>query len=382
MSPGNDEKIRIAFVIDKLFYPAGGTEGQLLQLAERIDRERFEPTVVCLESTDWIEREFDLAPLTVLGIRLSPTPDVVRRIWSFSRMLREGQYDVVQTYFRDANIVGILAAWLAGVEVIVSARRGIPIWSNRADLLFLKWLNRRVNCFVANSRATRDHYSHVEGIGLERMEVIYNGLDPGRFRQRGEASRRALREELGLPSDAPVVGIVANLREEKGIGDFLQAAAQLGGSYPETRFLIIGGGPEESQLKHLARRLQVDRRVLFLGKRADVPELLELFDVGVLASHFESFSNSILEYLAAGMPVVVTDVGGAREAVRDGIDGFVVPAHQPAQMAEKLQVLLSQPGGARAWRQDREIRGIFHRDTMIHAYEELYTRLVQEARQR
>jgi glycosyltransferase involved in cell wall biosynthesis len=82
------------------------------------------------------------------------------------------------------------------------------------------------------------------------------------------------------------------------------------------------------------------------------------------------------------MPVVVTDVGGAREAVRDGIDGFVVPAHQPAQMAEKLQVLLSQPGGARAWRQDREIRGIFHRDTMIHAYEELYTRLVQEARQR
>jgi glycosyltransferase involved in cell wall biosynthesis len=382
MPPGGEQRIRIAFVIDKLFIPAGGTEGQLLQLVEKIDRERFDLTVVCLESTEWVEHQFDLAPLTVLGIRLSPHPRVLQQIWSFSRLLRQKNYDIVQTYFRDANIVGILAASLAGVDVIVSARRGIAIWNNQADLLFLKWLNRRVTRFVANSRATRDRYSRVEGIEKERMEVIYNGLDPARFRARGETSRNAVREEIGLPPEAPVVGMVANLRREKGIEDFVQAAALVIASHPEARFLIIGSGPEAAQLKELSHSLQIHERVLFLGKRSDVPDLLGLFDVGVLASHSESFSNSILEYLAAGLPVVATDIGGAREAVRDGVDGFIVPSRHPAKMAEKIHLLLSQPGGARSWRKDTEIRSIFHTDAMVRAYEELYARLVKEARER
>jgi glycosyltransferase involved in cell wall biosynthesis len=364
--------LRVGFVIDALSVPAGGTEGQLLHLLRGLDRDRFQPRLYCLRSTPWLEQSFDLCPAEVLNLHLSAHPRLLGGVWKFSRRLRRDGVDVLQTHFRDANVVGVLAAALAGRPAVVSTRRGVPYWKSGADLLFLKGLNKRVTRFVANSRATRDRAVRDEGIDPARITVIYNGIEAERFAPRGEDHRKAVRDRLGVTESERAVVIVANLRPVKGIADFITAAARVREAAPGTRFFVVGQGDEEGALKALAARLGVGDAVTFLGARADVPRLLPAFDAGVLASHYESFSNAILEYLAAGLPVVVTDVGGAREVVREGEDGFIVPPEDPERMAEAVVTVLKR---------GRESRGAgfagrgFEVPSMIAAHERVYASL-------
>ncbi|MEE4299866.1 MAG: glycosyltransferase, partial [Pseudomonadales bacterium] len=335
-------------MIDALFEPAGGTEGQLLHLLRNLDRARFEPTVFCLHSAGTTVPDAE-----VLNLPLSPNPATLIKVWNFARRLRKQDFDIVQTHFRDANIIGVFAAWLAGVPTIISTRRGVPLWTSPNDLRLLRWLNGRVSWFIANSQATRDRYVREEGFAADRVDVIYNGLEAHRFTGLSVPERTRLRAELDLAPTDRVVGIVANLRPVKGLGDFLDAAGMLADEFADARFVLVGQGDQESDLRAQAERLDIVERVRFAGARSDVPDLLQCFDVGVLTSHSESFSNSVLEYLAADLPVVVTDVGGVREAVEDGRQGFIVPPKAPDQLAERLRVLLAHPDGPRAWRQDR-----------------------------
>ena len=364
--------LKIAYVIDALFAPAGGTEGQLLHLLRGLDRRRFEPTVFCL---DHVGDGVDVAETVRLDLPLSVRPGLLPGILGFAGRLRSGNFDIVQTHFRDSNIVGTLAARRAGVPVLISTRRGVPYWSTGPGLAFLRWLDRQATGFIANSQATRERYARAEGIDPARFEVIYNGLEPERFRGLDPLARERLRGELGGTADAPLVGIVANLRRVKGLDDFLHAVSLVSTEFPAARFAIVGQGDDEDRLRRLVDQLDLGSVVRLAGPRPDVPELLQAFDVGVLASHSESFSNSVLEYLAAGLPVVVTDVGGVREAVEEGRHGFIVPPKAPAEMAERLRVLLSHPGGPRAWRPDPGIDEKFHLRAMIEGHERLYERL-------
>lgn len=365
-----ERPLRIAFVIDALFEPAGGTEGQLLHLLRGMDRSRFEPTVFCLHDAGG-----GIPDTEVLGIHLSPSPVTVIKAWKFARRLRTRDYDIVQTHFRDSNIVGVFAAWLAGVPTIVSTRRGVPLWLSPRDLRVLRWLNGRVTWFIANSRTTRDRYAREEGFDPAMVEVIYNGLEAGRFRGLSADRRAQLRTELDLGADDVVVGIVANLRPVKGLADFMEAAGQVAADFPRAHFVLVGQGEDEEDLRAQASNLGIADRVRFAGARSDVPELLQAFDVGVLTSHSESFSNSVLEYLAADLPVVVTEVGGVREAVEDDVQGFIVPPKAPDQLAAKFRVLLGHPGGPRAWRRDRGLDAKFDLDAMVTGHERLYERL-------
>ena len=375
------ERIRVAYVIDMLFQPAGGTEGQLLHLLQRLDRRRFDPYVFCLETTPWIERGDHPAPIEVLDIHVGRSPGLPGALRDFSRRLREGGFDVVQTHFRDANIVGVLAASMADTPVILSTRRGVPYWTSPVGLAFLRWLNRKATWYLANSRATRDRFAAEEGWDPAHCDVVYNGLEPERFVPDSPEVAKELRRELGIDPSVPVVGIVANLRAVKGIEDLVRAARYVVDRHPQARFLVAGEGVERPRLEALIRQLGLGTRFRLLGARSDVPQLLSVFDVGVLASHSESFSNSILEYLAADLPVVVTEVGGAREAVEDGENGFVVPPKDPRRMGERIDELLSHPGGPRAWRKAPGIDPRFGLAHMVSAHEQLYERLVAAARE-
>ncbi len=373
---GDRGRIKVAFVIDTLFFPAGGTEGQLLHLLRGLDRDRFEPELFCLRGNDWLRREFDLCPVTILDLHLSKNADTLRKIWGFSRQLRH-RCDLVQTHFRDANMVGVLAAALSGRVRVLSTRRGVPYWNGRTGLRLLRILNGRVTHFLANCHTTAQLCARDEGIAPARFDVIYNGLDASRFFPPSPGERGKLREELGLDPAAPVVGIVANLRPVKGIDVFLRAAERVVSVEAGVHFVIVGQGDEEVSLRKLATELGIENQVHFLGARTDVPSLLHLFDIGVLASHSESFSNSILEYLASGLPVVVTDVGGAAEVVRPGENGHLVPAGDHVAMAERLVDLLRVPSGPRAWRKGESLDDRFTVERMVRAHEDLYFRLMQ-----
>jgi glycosyltransferase involved in cell wall biosynthesis len=223
------------------------------------------------------------------------------------------------------------------------------------------------------SRGIMEDVARREPIPVEKMRVIYNGLNTAPYEQPVKTAE--LRDELGIPRDAPVIGSVANLHLYKGHVDIVDAGAEIVRRFPNVRFLFIGrpAGAEE-QIRLEAAKLGIADRVLLVGERADVPQLLQCIDIFVLASHEEGFSNAVLEAMASRRPVVATAVGGNTEQVVDRETGYLVPPGNPAQMAEAFEQLLVDPAqatqmGERGWVRVREK---FSYHAMIHGMEKFY----------
>jgi glycosyltransferase involved in cell wall biosynthesis len=186
-----------------------------------------------------------------------------------------------------------------------------------------------------------------------------------------------LRHTLGLSPDQPVAAIVAALRPEKNHELFLRAAARIARRRPEARFLVIGDGPRRSELERLTAELEIEKNVLFLGVRSDVPRMLSLASVLVLSSHMEANPVSILEALACGKPVVATRVGSIAESVEHGICGYLVTPGDEAELAARVDELLGQPELACRMGQvgrERVVRD-WSLERMVEGYQELIERV-------
>jgi len=333
--------IKIAFVINTIYSPTGGTEKQLLLLIKHLDRRRFAPVLCVVHSSPLLEQEFDLCPLYTIGVHSYKNPSFLMAFWRFVRFLETKKFDIVQTLFQDGMRIGIPAARLAGVRTIIAVRRNQGYWMKTFDLTVTKILNRWVDLIIANSHNTRQWAAKTEGFPVDRIGVIHNGIDLDSFQLIPPGTRAEYRTLLGIPENAPAVGIVANLRPVKSLDVFICAASLVKLAFPTAHFIVVGEGDLEEDLKQQAKDLNLDDSVHFLGRRTDIAQILATLDVGVLTSSSESFSNTIVEYLAMGLPVVCTDVGGAREAVVDNVNGFVVPIGDSQLMAERIGMILN-----------------------------------------
>jgi len=365
--------LKVAFIIDTIESPTAGTEKQLLLLIKRLDLSRFEPTLFVLRSSYWLENEFDLCPLEIIDFRSFATFASYCGFYRFVKMLRNRKYGCLQTHFVESNIVGIAAAKLSGVPLIVSSRRDQGYWHTNGKLLLYKILNRWVNVFVANCHATAKWVADAEEIETKRIKVIYNGAELEQFSISTNSEKLYIRSKTNLPVDYLLIGIVANLRPVKRIDIFLQAALLLSAALPTARFVVIGDGELRQELELLATQLGIFEKTHFLGMRTDIPYILKALDIAVLSSDSESFSNSIVEYMATGLPVVATEVGGCREMIEEGVNGYLVPPSDSVAMAERIIALLT--------RTDREIIGqrnsikarkLFTCEAMVSSFEQLY----------
>jgi glycosyltransferase involved in cell wall biosynthesis len=201
------------------------------------------------------------------------------------------------------------------------------------DVSLLKVGNRFVSRIVANAEAVRVAAIAREGVPERKIQVIYNGIQLP-----AETATRA------APAQTPVVGIVANLnRPVKRVDVFIEAAARVRQKAPPAEFWVVGDGDLRHGLELLARELGIADSVRFLGRRPDVHNLLRRFSVGVLSSDSEGLSNSLIEYMAAALPVVATNVGGNAEVVEDGKTGLLVPPGSPGGVAEAIVSILNDP---------------------------------------
>ncbi len=310
------------FVITSM--PVGGAETLLVELVHRLDRAQFAPELCCLKHFgplgDLLAKE--VPSFTGLLSHKYDFAVLVRLV----RLLRRRRIDAVVTVGTggDKMFWGRLAAWLAGVPVILSALHstGLPDhveWPNRL-------LAPLTDAFIAVAGPHGRYLAEHEGCPAHKVRVVPNGVDVQRFHPRWPS--QSLREELGLAPAAPVAGIVAALRPEKNHELFLRSAALVHRELPEARFLVVGDGPGRKQLESLAGELSVSDVVHFLGTRGDIPEILSLIDVLVLTSHMEANPISILEAMAAEKPVVATRVGSIEQTVTDGKTGYLVPPGQ------------------------------------------------------
>jgi glycosyltransferase involved in cell wall biosynthesis len=369
--------MNIGFIIDAINSPSGGTENQLLALIGGLKKKGFSPHLFLLGGSEWINKSFKHCPCYVLNIEKLLSFRALAGILRLTRLLREKNIMVLQTFFHDANTIGVVAAKLAGVPAIVGSRRNAGYWHDRIQFPLQKFLNRFQSAFIANSEWTKRFVVQSEAIQDAKVEVIHNGIDFSAFKDISSEDVMQVRAALGIACEVPVVGIVANLRPVKRIDVFIKAAELILKDNDSVRFLVVGAGPLETELKAQARELGLSDAVVFTGGRTDIPVLLKAMNVGVLTSDSESFSNSIIEYMYAGLPVVCTEAGGCREAVLEGETGFVVPVGDYMAVAERVNTLLSSERYAPLGKRGREIAmEFFGPERSLDKHCHLYRKLI------
>jgi glycosyltransferase involved in cell wall biosynthesis len=355
--------------------PVGGAETLLVNLIRRLDRQRVAPHLGCLKQLGPLGE--DLAREIPTQAQLLKSKYDVGIVWRLAQLLRRERIDAVVTVGAgDKMFWGRLAARYARVPVILSALHstGWPDGVGRLNRL----LTPLTDGFIGVAAPHGEHLVKQERFPAEKVFVIPNGVDVARFRPRPEC-RAALRYELGVPADAPLVGIVAALRPEKNHALFLKAAQLVKEKFPAAHFVIVGDGPERAGIEALRSELGLNHCVHLLGTRSDTPELLAAWDAFALTSHNEANPVSILEALACGVPVVATRVGSIPETVVPGETGFLATPGSAVEVAAHLTTLLADRALAmKLGRAGRErVVARWSLDAMVQGYTELIEELYE-----
>lgn len=290
--------------------------------------------------------------------RMAPLADLVSLIRLY-RVMRRERFTIVHTHNPKPNLFGQIAARAAGVPVVLSTVHGyyfhdrMPPLRRRVLILLEKLAARCSHLILSQSR--EDVETAVEeGIApRDRVELLGNGIDVTRFDRAtlSDDVLRATRRELGIPDGAPVVGFVGRLVAEKGILELMEAAREILRRFPTAKFLLVGPrDPEKADAinPELTARLGLGDALVFAGMRQDMPAMYALMDVFALPSHREGFPRSPMEASAMGVPCVVTDIRGCREAVVSGENGVFVPPRDAPALADAIIALLADPARAAA----------------------------------
>jgi glycosyltransferase involved in cell wall biosynthesis len=282
--------------------------------------------------------------------RITPITDL-RCLWELFRIMRRERFDVVHTHTPKAGLLGQLAARLAGVPIVANTLHGFYFHDDTKPWLrrFYIWMERvaaRCSDTILSQNREDMATAVAERIASpEQLKWLGNGIDVARFDRRrlADSSLESMRRELGIDSDAPVVGFVGRLVEEKGILDLLEAAKTVVLAIPNTQFLIVGPYDDDKPdalRPDVAEQYGVAANCHFVGMRNDMPELYGLMDVLVLPSYREGFPRAPMEASAMEVPTVVTDIRGCREAVDHGENGLLFPVGDADALARSLVELL------------------------------------------
>ncbi len=310
---------RILFLVDELeAITAGGSERQILQMIDICKQGGMRPQICVLRNTKWLTEKIAGCPVTHFQIDTIASWRGSRSLLKLKSWIKAQKFDILQTMFTEANLLGPVTGRLAGVNVILGTRRNLNHprpdgpskrvlrWQGRANLL--------VDQIIANSNAVLERVVETEKTSRKRISVVYNGVDLEQMRPMPE-ERESSRLALKIDHDQILVGNVSCLRKVKGVEMFVSAAAEAYRHNPRYRFLLVGDGEIKAQLRQTIRMYGLEGIVCLAGAAKDVRPYLAAFDIAVLSSYAEGFSNSLLEYMACGIPVIATDVGGNREAL-------------------------------------------------------------------
>ena len=350
--------VRILKIVPTLL--CGGTENQAMTLGRWLDRQEFSLEMACLRR--WGPYVHELGER---GVRLSEYR--IPGFFSLSALLQQARFardlarrhiDVVHAYSFYGNVFSVIPARLAGVPVVIASIRDRGAYLTRMQQRVQRYICQFADCVLVNAEAVKE-WLVSDGYDPTSIVVIPNGVDLTRFSAQTDPDR--FRAELGLAPGVPLVGTVSRLSRPKGLEHFLDAAKLLAPQFPAARFVIVGQANTdereyENSLKVQADQLGLTGRVFFTGLRSDVPSLMASLTVSVMPSLNEALSNSLLESMAAGAPVVATRVGGTPEAVVDGVSGLLVEPGDPRALADAITRLLNDAAlAARLARAARQV---------------------------
>lgn len=362
-------------------FEQGGTERQAVQLVQRLhEHGQFNVRVACLDKRGLLQGEVEsLQTGEIPEYRLTSFYDrnALKQIHAFARFLRDQDIRLVHAHGFYTNMFGMAAAKLARVPARIASKRETEGFrTSQQKRVERHTAFRLAHRVVANAEVIRQQLIK-EGMSPARVVTIHNGINLERIAP--TMNRAEARAYFKLPDERRLITIVANANHPvKDHPTFLQMARRVHEATPDAAFVIAGEGRLLEEYRAVAQQLGIGNSVFFTGQCTRVGDLLELSEVCVLASTAEGFSNSILEYMAASRPVVVTDVGGAREAVEDGITGYLVEAGNADAMARRVIELLHNQERAKNMGQQgrRVVAEKFSSEALLSCTVQLYERLL------
>jgi len=374
----------ILFVITKL--ELGGAQKQLLNLIKHLDRENNNIFLFTAKSGLLHAETLSMAGLKVKKSGfLERSPHPLKDLLALCELyffIKRNNIDIVHTHSSKAGILGRIAAWLAKAKGVVHTVHG---WSFndyqpffvRELYIFLERLVARVTdilVVVSCHDRTKGIANHIGTIG--KYVLIRYGINYSEFAGTDNGN---VRKELGLTADDLVVGMVACFKPQKAPQDFIKMASLVNEVLPEVKFILIGDGILRKKIEYLIRQLKLQKQIVLLGWRRDIPRILSALDIFVLTSLWEGLPISVLEAMASSKSVVVTDTGGVREVVRENETGFLTAPKDIPAMAQRLEILLKDKGLREAYGgNSRESLSLdFHLDTMLFCTQHCYRILLE-----
>ncbi|MCG3113598.1 MAG: glycosyltransferase [Candidatus Manganitrophus sp. SB1] len=359
--------------------PVGGIEQRLKELVIRYSKEEFRPIVCCLRDKNVVGREIEQYDIEVIeldrmrGHRFDPI-----LVWKLYRLMKERRIDIVRMHEYHASLYGRIAARWAKVPVVIASVHNVyrrklhhRFWINR---FLARWSDR----VIAISERVKEDLLRFDRIPPAKVKVIPNGVDPLLFEN--QISKEEARRKLSLPEQTVVIGTVGRLSIAKGHQNLLNAFQLLldEGGWPDLRLVLVGEGPLRESLEQTVRKWGLEKAVLFLGTRRDVPDCLRAFDLFVFSSLWEGQPAAVIEAMAAGLPIVSTDYEGVREIITDRVEALLVRSDDPKALKEGMVQLLrdgtlSQSLGKAA---RRRVVGQLSVQRIVQEYETLYKELL------
>jgi glycosyltransferase involved in cell wall biosynthesis len=382
------QRIHVAVLIDYAG-GTGGAEALAPRLLERLDPARFEGTLVLYQppapehasqaAHAALQERIEQAGMRLLQLNRKGRYDI--RSWRpFVELLRRGGVDILHSHKFGPNLWATSFARVTGTPVVVAHEHTWSFDGAPARMFLDRWLIATgCDVFVAVSERDRERMERLERIPAGRVRLLPNGIPtPTVAVDAGVAAE--IRAELDIPADAPIVGAIGVFRPQKDFGTLIRAFRLLLDRVPEAYAVVVGDGPEMETVRRLAREEGVEERVRLPGLRLDAVRIATAFDVAVNCSLFEGSALAVIEYMALGLPVVATEVGGTPDLLADGEAGVLVPPADPAALARAVEGLLAAPDKARALGTKARARQRQQYDIDVQVkrleamYEELYAR--------
>jgi len=369
---------RVLFLLDS--FMIGGTETQAVELARRLDPGRFQITIACLRKEGPLLERLAGTPVRIVKVEIGggiDSPSGMMGVLKLGRYMRWERFEIVHAHDLWSNMVGMAAATVARVPIKITSQRDLShdAWYGTYRRSILRFLQGRSSAVLTNAKAICQGLIE-DGLPDGKLCVVYNGVDIDRFR-----SVKANREWL-FPESAgrKLIVLVGNMNSDvKGHPVLIRAAAEVANVHPEAQFVLVGDGPKRHDYEAMVGASGLQQHFLFLGRRTDVPDILASCDIAVLPSLAEGLPNAVLEYLASGLPVVATALGGNLEVVQDGDTGLLIPPNDPSALASALIRFLCDPAFAAtvAKSGQEHVQTKFTFERLVGEVDQLYTQLLR-----
>lgn len=366
-------RIRINYVIGQL--GKGGAERQLYEIVKGIDKDRFEPILINLSQGGyWADK------IGKLGIELIEIPRKKHiefsRLFKLIKIFREKRPDIVHAYMFSANSYGRVAAILTRAPVIIASERSLPEIDkdkSRHQIFIDKLFSSFSHGIICNSYIAAETLATKYSFNAQKVFTVHNGIDTSLYLEESSKNQKKLAQK--------VVGTVGSLAVAKNHRLFLDMAKNIidKSDNKDIKFLILGNGTLRDELERHAKHLGIKDKIVFAGERNDIPELLQSMDIFVMTSLYEGMSNAVMEAMAAGLPVVATDVGGNGELVIDGETGFLCPSNDAEALAERVASLIHNERERSRMGENgkKRIKNEFGIRKMIKKTESIYIKLLE-----